>query len=84
MTEPAATEVLALVGGADNVAALSHCWARLRFTLYDDAAADESALGALPGVVMVVRQGGQLHVALRSGVLEVHDAVAAAIRRARS
>jgi phosphotransferase system IIB component len=70
-------EVLALVGGAGNVAALTHCWARLRFTLHDDAAADEEALGALPGVVLVVRQGGQLHVALRSGVVEVHDAVAA-------
>lgn len=77
MAEPAAADVLALVGGAGNVAAITHCWARLRFTLRDDAAADEVALGALPGVLMVVRQGGQLHVALRSGVVEVHDAVAA-------
>jgi phosphotransferase system IIB component len=77
MTTPDPHDVLALVGGADNVAALTHCWARLRFTLRDDAAADDAALAALPGVVMVVRQGGQLHVALRSGVPEAHDAVAA-------
>ena len=77
MTTPDPQDVLALVGGAENVAALTHCWVRLRFTLRDDAAADEAALGALPGVVMVVRQGGQLHVALRSGVTDVHDAVAA-------
>ena len=77
VTTPDPHDVLALVGGADNVAALTHCWVRLRFTLHDDAAADEHALAALPGVVMVVRQGGQLHVALRSGVTEAHDAVAA-------
>lgn len=77
MTTPDPHDVLALVGGADNVTALTHCWARLRFTLRDDAAVDEPALNALPGVVMVIRQGGELHVALRSGVAQAHDAVAA-------
>jgi phosphotransferase system IIB component len=69
--------LLALVGGAANVADLTHCWARLRFTLHDDTAADDHALEALPGVVMVLRRGGQLQVATRSNVLELHEAVAA-------
>lgn len=69
--------LLSLVGGASNVAELTHCWARLRFTLHDDAAADQDALEALPGVVMVLRRGGQLQVASRSNVLELHAAVAA-------
>jgi PTS system arbutin/cellobiose/salicin-specific IIC component len=80
VTTPDTRDVLVLVGGADNVATLTHCWARLRFTLRDDAAVDEPALTALPGVVMVIRQGGELHVALRSGVAEAHDAVAALLR----
>ena len=80
MTTPDPHDVLALVGGADNVAALTHCWARLRFTLRDDTAVDEPALTALPGVVMVIRRSGELHVALRSGVTEAHDAVAALLR----
>ena len=80
MTTPPAEDVLALVGGAGNVAALTHCWARLRFTLHDDSAADEAGLAGLPGVLMVVRQSGQLQVALRSGVVEAHDAVAALLR----
>lgn len=77
MTAPDPNHLIALVGGAGNVAELTHCWARLRFTLRDNAAVDEDGLSALPGVVLVVRQAGQLHVALRSGVVEAHDAVAA-------
>lgn len=77
MSTGLAGRVLALVGGPGNVERLTHCYSRLRFTLRDDAAADEATLGALPEVVIVVRQGGQLHVALRSGVVAVHDEVAA-------
>ncbi len=38
---------------------------------------DKPALTALPEVVMVIRQSGELPVGLRSGVTEAHDAVAA-------
>ncbi|NTW41059.1 MAG: PTS transporter subunit EIIB [Cellulomonadaceae bacterium] len=72
-TDGLAARVLTLVGGPGNVAQLTHCYSRLRFALHDDAAADEAALGALPEVAIVIRQGGQLHVALRSGVVAVHD-----------
>ncbi|HEY3438139.1 MAG TPA: PTS transporter subunit EIIB [Actinotalea sp.] len=72
-----AEQILGLVGGAGNVALLTHCYSRLRFSLHDDGAADEAGLGALPEVVMALRQGGKLHVALRSRVVPVHDAVAA-------
>ncbi|WP_448630829.1 PTS glucose/sucrose transporter subunit IIB [Cellulomonas soli] len=70
-----AAQVLHLVGGPDNVERLTHCWARLRFVLRDDSVADDDALGVLPGVVMVVRQSGQLQVALQSGPLAVHAAL---------
>ncbi|MGW1712568.1 PTS glucose/sucrose transporter subunit IIB [Streptomyces sp. NPDC002156] len=70
-----APQVLRLVGGAGNVAALTHCMARLRFVLHDDTLADEKALEALPEVVIVVRQGGQLQLALTVPVPTAHAEV---------
>lgn len=70
-----AGRLLALVGGPANVVELTHCWARLRFVLHDDLAADEPGIDALPQVAIVVRQRGQLQVALRSGLLEVYEAL---------
>lgn len=72
-----AEQVLALVGGTENVERVTHCFSRLRFVLHDDAVADDAAIGALPDVVMVLRQGGQLQVAVRSGVMALHAEVVA-------
>lgn len=72
---PVAERILDLVGGAPNVANLTHCYSRLRFVLHDDDAADDDALNDLPDVAIAVRQGGQLHVALRSNLVVVHDAI---------
>jgi phosphotransferase system IIB component len=76
-----AERLLAAVGGPDNVASLTRCWARLRFELHDPAAVDESAVQALPEVVIAVTQHGQYQVALRSGLLEVFDDLTARLRR---
>ncbi|MBU4335618.1 MAG: PTS transporter subunit EIIB [Actinobacteria bacterium] len=70
-----ATRLLGLVGGPDNVVELTHCWARLRFVLRDEAMADDHAIGALDQVAVVVRQHGQLQVALMRGLLETYDAL---------
>jgi phosphotransferase system IIB component len=70
-----AARLLTLVGGPRNIAELTHCWGRLRFVLRDDAAADEPGIESLPQVAIVVRQRGQLQVALRSGLLETYDAL---------
>lgn len=70
-----AQQVLRLVGGARNVAALTHCFVRLRFVLHDDTLADDQALQALPEVLLVVRQAGQLQLALRVPVPAAHAAV---------
>ena len=43
-----AEQILTAVGGPDNVASLTRCWARLRFELHDAAVVDEAAIGALP------------------------------------
>ena len=72
-----AAHLLALVGGPDNVQALTHCWARLRFVLHDPAVPDDDAVTALDEVAIVVRQSGQFQVALRTGLLPTYDALRA-------
>jgi phosphotransferase system IIB component len=79
-----AERVLTLVGGPGNVQRLTHCWARVRFELHDDALPDDDAIAALPGVVMVVRQGGQLQVAVRGGPRDLHAAMTARLADAQA
>lgn len=68
-----AEELLAAVGGIDNISTLTRCWARLRFALHDPAAVDTARVTALPDVAIAVHQHGQYQVALRTGLLETYD-----------
>ncbi|HDU7919532.1 TPA: PTS beta-glucoside transporter subunit IIABC [Serratia marcescens] len=70
-----ASEILAGVGGRDNVKSLVHCATRLRFKLRDDNRANAAALKKNPGVIMVVESGGQFQVVVGNHVAEVFDAV---------
>lgn len=70
-----ASEILAGVGGRDNVKSLVHCATRLRFKLRDDTRANAAALKKNPGVIMVVESGGQFQVVVGNHVAEVFDAV---------
>ena len=49
-----ATDIIANVGGAENVTKVIHCITRLRFTLKDKDKADTAAIEALPGVAGAV------------------------------
>ena len=46
-TEDAA-RLLDLVGGKENISAVTHCMTRMRFVLVDEGKADVSAIEALP------------------------------------
>ncbi len=46
--EQLASEILAGVGGRDNVRSLVHCATRLRFKLRDSQRADAAALKKMP------------------------------------
>lgn len=50
-------EILDKIGGAENIASLTHCATRLRFQLNDQSKADQTALDAIPAVLGVVPQG---------------------------
>lgn len=78
-----ARRLLDLVGGPANVEQVTRCMVRLRFVLRDPDLADDDALAALDGVLLVVRQGGQLQLALAVPLTEVHRDVRALLTAAR-
>lgn len=76
-----AQELLAAIGGRENVASLTRCWARLRFELHDFVLIDEAAVAAQDQVAIAVHQRGQYQIALRSGLLETFDELTVLLRR---
>ena len=70
-----AESVIEGIGGAGNVANISHCATRLRFTLKDEGIADEKAVKAVPGVLGVARGGGQFQVIIGPAVPKAFEAV---------
>ncbi len=67
--------ILERVGGAENVDSAFHCATRLRMHLKDSTAADQQAVGELPGVLTVVEAGGQFQVVIGDEVGKVHQAL---------
>lgn len=72
-----AKDIVAHVGGKDNVRSLRHCVTRLRFELKDESKADTDYLKARDGVVTVVKAGGQYQVVIGNHVPDVYAAVIA-------
>ncbi len=72
-----AQDIVAHVGGKDNVVDLRHCVTRLRFRLKDESKADTDYLKNRQGVVTVVQSGGQYQVVIGNEVDDVYDAVLA-------
>ena len=70
-----AADIVAHVGGKDNISNLKHCVTRLRFTLKDEGKADTDYLKRRDGVVTVVQAGGQYQVVIGNHVPDVYAAV---------
>lgn len=70
-----AKDIVAHVGGKDNVVKLVHCVTRLRFTLKDESKADDEYLKQRDGVVTVVKAGGQYQVVIGNHVPDVYDTI---------
>lgn len=67
-----AGDILRLVGGESNVASATHCATRLRLRLHDDSKADKAAVERLPGVITVVKAGGQFQVVIGDNVPKLY------------
>lgn len=60
--------LLELVGGKENIQAVSHCMTRMRFVLVDPKKADEKAIEDLPSVKGTFTQAGQYQVIIGNDV----------------
>ena len=73
--EQIAKDVLEAVGGSENVSAVTHCMTRLRFNLVDQDVPNDDAVKEIPGVLGVVRNGGQYQVVIGQNVSKVYPEV---------
>lgn len=73
--EQLAKDVLAAVGGKENVTAVAHCMTRLRFNLKDMNVPNQEEVKKIPGVLGVVVSGGQFQVIIGQTVPKVYEVV---------
>ncbi|MGL5173125.1 MAG: PTS transporter subunit EIIB, partial [Olsenella sp.] len=72
-----AEEVLAAVGGKENITSATHCMTRLRLTLKNKEALDEDAVKNVTGVLGALWSGTQYQVIIGQNVPKVYDALLA-------
>ncbi|MBM6855029.1 PTS system trehalose-specific EIIBC component [Mediterraneibacter glycyrrhizinilyticus] len=61
-------QLLTLIGGKENIQAVSHCMTRMRFVLVDPKKANEKAIEDLPSVKGTFTQAGQYQVIIGNDV----------------
>lgn len=67
-----AEEVLAAVGGKENVTFVNHCMTRLRFNLKDESIVNDENVKNISGVIGVAKNGGQYQVIIGQNVPHVY------------
>lgn len=72
-----AKEIVAKVGGEENVISLTHCMTRLRFKLKNSSLAKTDEIKKLEGVIKVMEAGGQYQVIIGTDVGDVYDIIIA-------
>ncbi len=68
-----AAELLVLIGGKENINAVSHCMTRMRFVLVDPSKADIEKIEAMKPVKGSFTQAGQFQVIIGNDVSEFYD-----------
>lgn len=71
--EQDAKQLLELVGGRDNIAAVSHCMTRMRFALVDPSIADVKKIEAMKEVKGSFTQSGQFQVIIGNTVADFYN-----------
>lgn len=61
-------QLLTLIGGKENIQAVSHCMTRMRFVLVDPKKADEKGIEKIPSVKGTFTQAGQYQVIIGNDV----------------
>ena len=68
-----AAELLKLVGGKENIQAVTHCVTRMRFVLRDPSKADIPSIEDLPSVKGTFTQSGQFQVIIGNEIQEFYN-----------
>ena len=69
-----ATEVLAAIGGSQNIASAAHCATRLRLVIVDNGKVDKKTIENIEGVKGVFEASGQLQIIYGTGTVDkVYD-----------
>lgn len=68
-----ARELLGLIGGRENIAAVSHCMTRMRFVLVEPEKADVKAIEAMQVVKGSFTQSGQFQVIIGNTVSDFYN-----------
>lgn len=70
-------QIVANVGGVENVNSVFHCATRLRFKVKETGKVDKKRLEQLEGVISVIESGGQIQVVIGTHVADVYAALLA-------
>lgn len=65
--------ILDEIGGEHNIASVTHCMTRLRFTLKDESKANIENVKNIAGVVGCVNKGGQFQIVIGTQVADVYN-----------
>lgn len=66
--EKMVNEILNAIGSKDNIKSVVHCATRLRFELYDESKANDEKVQSIPGVLSLVKKGGQYQLVIGNNV----------------
>lgn len=72
---PLVADVVAALGGADNVRSVTHCATRLRFKIKDSSKADIAKADKVSGVITAINSGGQHQVVIGNDVPLAYQAL---------
>lgn len=70
-----AKELIKKLGGEKNVDSLTHCMTRLRFVLKDESGTDDKAVENIPGVMGIMKKGGQYQVIIGNNVAKCYSEI---------
>lgn len=70
-----AVEIIARVGGNENIQAVTHCATRLRFNLVNDSLVNDDEMKAIDGVMGISNKGGQYQLIIGNSVATLYGEI---------
>lgn len=70
-----AVKLINELGGTKNIKSVVHCMTRLRFVLIDESIVDDNKVKSLPGVLGIMKKGGQYQVIIGNEVSKCYDEI---------